>query len=420
MEKEELKKIVLEQNSKQQQKLIKREITNKIFELEKTPFVIIISGIRRCGKSSLMNLVKQKYPNPYYLEFDDERLSNFKLEDFQKLYEVFLELYDKQNTFFFDEIQIIEGWERFVRRLHNEGKKVFITGSNATMLSYELGTHLTGRNIQIELFPFSFLEFLKFKNFEIEKHDIYLTEKKVKIKKLFGEYLLFGGFYEYFSTKENIYLQNLYNNILFRDVISRHNLVNKEKILKELINYLFSNVSKLFSYTALAKLLGLSNAITVKEYISYFENSYLIFTINKYDYSLRKQLLSPKKVYAIDTGFANSMSFKFSENRGRILENLVFLELKRGGKEIFYGISKENKECDLLIKEKDKIVEAIQVCKSMENEKTKTREINGLISLMKEHNLKTGLILTEEEEGREEIEGGRVINILPIWKWLLK
>jgi uncharacterized protein len=415
---EELKRVVVDQNENKKINLYKRELMDKVEDFKKTPFIIIISGIRRSGKSSLMEIIKKKYENFYYLNFDDERLINFKIEDFEKLYDIFFEIYGESKLFFFDEIQLINGWERFVRRLHNERKKVYITGSNATMLSYELGTHLTGRNIQIELFPFSFKEFVVYKGLKLKKNEIHLREKRTKIRKLFNEYLKYGGFFEYFSTKQEDYLKNLYNNILFRDVISRHNLVNKEKILKELVHFLFSNISKEFSYTSLAKLLGLSNAITVKEYLKYFENSYLLFSISKFDYSLKKQLINPKKIYAIDSGLANIISFKFSEDMGRILENIVFLELRRKGLEIYYYRSKDNSECDFIIRTGINITQAIQVTKSIEYEKTRVREIKGLVEAMKEHKLKTGLILTENEEDEFEIDKFKIV-VKPIWKWIL-
>lgn len=416
MEKDLLKKIILEQNNYDKE-IIFREDFKKTDNFKKNDFVIIISGIRRCGKSTFLQYIRKQYSqNNFYLNFDDERLKDFKLEDFQTLVELFIEIYGNQNTFFFDEIQNIIGWERFIRRLHNENKKVYVTGSNATMLSKELGTHLTGRNIEIKLFPFSFKDYLTFKNFKIEKNDFHITEKKSLIKKHFNEYLILGGIPEYLKTKEKDYLKSLYDNIVYRDVLARYNLSN-ERTLKDLIYYLVSNITCEISYNSIKNLLGLSNPVTVKEYMNYFQNSYLIFTLNRFNYSLKKQIYSNKKTYFIDNGFANTISFKFSEDYGKLIENLVFLELKRKNLDIYFH--REKNECDFIIRNGYEISYSIQVTKSLESTKTKEREITGLIDALKTYKLKEGLILTEDEEDEFEVDGFKII-VKPIWKWLLE
>jgi len=426
MEKSEIKNIVLDQNEKIQyeEKLIEREVEKKILEFRDSNLIIILTGLRRSGKSTILNMIKKKSKNiNIYVNFDDFRLVKFNLDDFQKLNEIFLET-SNLNEFFFDEIQNIEFWERYIRTMHDRKNKLYITGSNATMLSTELGTHLTGRNIVVEVYPFSFKEFLIFKDYKLNKEDFFLTSKKVELLKLFDEYLKVGGIAEYLKTKKEDYLKFIYEDIINRDVVSRYGITNV-KSLKDLIYYLISNIGKEFSYNKLTEIIDVKNSTTVKEYIEYFENSYLIFTLNKFDYSLKKQLVNPKKVYTIDTGLANAISFKFSENRGRLLENVVFIELKRRRKIIYYH--KEKKECDFVIKEGLNIVEAMQVCQGIgdkENwakggDKTREREIEGLIEACKLYNLKEGLILTENEE--YEIEENNIkIYVKPIWKWLLE
>jgi uncharacterized protein len=394
--------------------LIERESFSKLEEYRKNKFVIIISGIRRSGKSTLLNQIKSKSPG-YYLNFDDDRLVNFKVEDFQLLYETFIELYGENGIFYFDEIQNISEWERFVRRLNDEGKKVFVTGSNASLLSRELGTRLTGRNLSLTIYPFSFKEFLSFKKFELGKNYFHITEKKAKIKKLFEEYLFNGGFPEYLLYNNPEYLKSLYENIVYRDILVRYKLTN-EKPLKELVYLSINNISKEISFNSIKKTLGLGSSTTVKEYFDYLENSFLIFLVPKFDYSLKRQIFSNKKVYCIDNALAKYLGFRMSNDYGRLLENLVFIELKRRDKEIYYF--SEKNECDFVIRNKTRISEAIQVCYDM-TEENREREIKGLMEAMGKFSLKEGLILTEDKEEEFSIENKK-IKILPVWKWMLE
>lgn len=419
MNKEIIKSIVLSQKEaiKFDEKIfILRDKINILDDYLNNNFIIIISWIRRSGKSMLLQFIKEKkLRSDYYINFDDNRLVNFLLDDFEKLYESFLELFGEQNVFYFDEIQLIEWWEKFVRRLHNEWKKVFITGSNSTMLSRELGTHLTWRNIQIELYPFSFQEFLKYKNFTFSKNDIYLPQNKAKIKNYLDEYINLWWFPEFLLISNKEFFKNLYDNILFKDVITRYNL-RDERILKELLYFVNSNISNEVSFNKLKNIFGLSNANTIKEYIHYFENSYLLFSINKFDYSLKKQLINPKKIYSIDLWFSSSVSFEFSKNLGQKLENLVFLELKRRGKEIFYHRNK--KECDFILRDRSIITEAIQVSHTFSDSETKKREIEWLKEAMDTYNLDKWFILTYDYEEEIEIDK-KLISILPVWKWII-
>jgi len=417
MNKEEIKKVIVAQNEvKKHINFIERDKTISLDGIKNDPFIQIISGIRRCGKSTLVQHIRENnIEKNYSINFDDNRLVGFTGDDFEKLNEAFNELYEPERTFYFDEIQNIEGWERFIRRLYNEGNKIYITSSNANILSKELGTHLTGRNIQTELYPFSFNEYLRFKGIQPGKNDFYSAEKSTQFKKAFRNYILDGGFPEFLQTSHPLYLKNLYENIIYKDVIARYNIRNVKTII-EMIHYLISNISKETSYNALKNVFGLSNAISVKEYISYFENAYLIFSINKFDFSLKKQLANPKKIYSIDTGLANSVSFQFSDNFGRQLENAVFLQLKRKGYEIYYHKNKH--ECDLIIRENGKIKSAFQVCQSIENSGTKSREINGLLEAMRQYDLYEGFILTEDEEDIIKLND-LTIHVIPVWKWLL-
>lgn len=400
--------------------IIERECFKELDKSNQNKFIHIISGVRRSGKSTLLQYIRTKTKDKdYYMNFDDERLVNFGINDFQALYEIFLEQFGKQKIFYFDEIQNIIGWERFVRRLYESGNKIYITGSNANLLSKELGTHLTGRYIKTELYPFSFKEYLLFKNIKNNNINFLSTEEKISFKKTFSVYLEQGGFPEFLQSNNTEYLKNLFESLLYKDIIVRHKLPN-EKTLKELAVYCASNLGKPISYNNLKQLFNVGSATSIKEYLSYFENSYLFFTIPRYDSSFKKQIYAPKKVYCIDTRLAKEIGFHFSLDQGRYLENIVFLELMRKNQTIFYH--QDKKECDFIIKKGAKIVFAIQVTSNLENSERKRREMDGLIEAMEKYNLNEGLILTENEEKEEKIQiKGKqtTIHILPIWKWLL-
>lgn len=372
----------------------------------------VISGVRRSGKSTLLKQISNSLKGYYYLSFEDERLLDFTHKDFNDLYEIFLSLYGKQKVFFFDEIQEVQGWEKFVSRLFKNGNKVFVTGSNAKLLSSELATHLSGRYLKMELYPFGFKEFLEFDNFPIK--DFYVTEEKAKIMKFFREYVEYGGFPEVVSSRNENELKQLYQDILIKDLIVRFK-IKESKAFRELALFLLSNTGKSISYNNLKKTLGFSSTTTVKNYIDFLESAYLNFLVNKFDYSLKKQAINDKKCYCIDTGIINFVSFAFSKNRGRLLENLVFLELKRRGREIYYHLGKN--ECDFLTRKGSSISEAIQVTETL-HAGNREREVEGIKEAIKAYTTKKNLILTfdQEEDLKEE---GRKITVMPIWKWIL-
>jgi hypothetical protein len=411
MEKENVKRLLVEHDElKEVSEYISREISEEIKEYEDDSLITIVSGVRRSGKSTLLKQIRKTIKNSYYVNFDDDRLIGFDVTDFQMMHELLIELFGNKEVFFFDEIQNIKGWERFARRLHDDGKKIYITGSNASMLSKELGTHLTGRNIMFKLFPFSFREFLSWKN---KSTDFDTTTTKSETKRSFNEYLIGGGFPEYVKNGKDQYLKTVYENILYRDIIARYKLPS-EKTVKETAYYAAGNIGKEISYNRIRKLIGLSSATTVKEYLEYFENSYLFFLVNRYDPSIKKQAYYNKKIYMIDNGMSKILGFRTSEDLGRLLENCVFLEMKRKGEELYFH--KEKHECDFIKREGTKITQAIQVTVTLG--KNKEREYKGLLEAMKRHRLKEGLILTDDDELEEVIEN-RKIKVMPVWKWLL-
>ena len=366
------------------------------------PYALILSGIRRCGKSTLLHQLLKKLPNFYYLNFEDTRLDGFQIEDFGKLDEIFREDYGESEYYLFDEIQNINKWEIFVRSMLDKQKKFIITGSNASLLSKELGTRLTGRHINMELFPFSFMESLS------------MAKAKASATS-FSEYLRSGGFPEYLRYKKQEMLRELLTDIIQRDIIVRHKL-RDSKTVKTLALYLLTNTGKEFSYNNLKKMFNLGSVNTAISFVSYFEDSYLLFTVSKFDYSLKKQIVNAKKVYSIDNGLSTSNSASFSSDLGRMLENSVFLYLRRRYKEIFYF--KEKRECDFLVKEQNRIKMAIQVSYEL-NEENKQREFDGLLEAIEKFGLKEGLILTFDQEDKFEIEGKPIIA-KPVWKWMLE
>ncbi len=395
--------------------VIPRLTTADTEKYSKSAEIVVITGIRRCGKSTLLNQIRSKQKErDYFLNFDDERLIRFSVNDFQLLWELFIEEFGEQHTFYFDEIQNIPGWERFVRQLHDNRKKVYVTGSNATMLSKELGTHLTGRYIPIRLFPLSFKEIVQTKLGTTAKLQAPTTVLKGKLMRLFQDYKKDGGFPGYLNEKNPEYLKTLYESILYRDVIVRFNL-NNERPIKELAFYVASNIGKDMSFSRVSQLIGLTNPNTLKNYCGYLESVYLLFVLYKYDPSLRKQIVGTKKPYLIDPALINTIGFRPSPDDGRILENIVFLELLRQGHDIFFH--QGNSECDFVLRKGTRIIAAIQVCKTLQDPETKQREIAGLAEAMEKHKLKSGLILTEDEEGSLKKPS---IQIQPIWKWLLK
>lgn len=390
---------------------VPRNISEKFITSKK---ISVISGIRRSGKSTLLKQIASRFGGYYYLNFEEDRLLDFTYADFNVLYEVFLELYGEQEVFFFDEIQDVFGWEKFVRRLFEDGKKIFITGSNAKLLSSELATTLSGRHLKIELYPFSFQEFLAYNDISIK--DFYTTREKSVVAKNFSRYLEYGGFPEVVVSGDSEELKQLYQDILIKDLIVRFK-IRDTKSFREVALYLLSNISLPVSFNSIKNMVGVKSVTSVKNYVDALEEAYLFYSLFKFNYSIRKQIINDRKIYAVDMGIPNAVAFRFSENRGRSLENAVFIELKRRGKEIFYY--KGKKECDFLIRKGFQIKEAIQVSESLDNPETEKREIEGLLEAMESFKLKKGLIITESMEKERKIQGKR-IKIIPAWKWLLK
>jgi predicted AAA+ superfamily ATPase len=361
---------------------------------------LIISGIRRCGKSTLLHqYISKSIRDGYiYLNFDSAKLYAFEINDFQLIDEIVVE---KNVTYLiFDEIQIIEGWEIYVRQKLDEGYKVLITGSNASLLSKELGTKLTGRHITKELFPFSFKEFYSFKSIEASVDS-------------FSTYLQEGGLPAFLKTQDVDVLSALVDDIIHRDIAVRYN-IRDAKSLKHLIVFLASNISNLISATKLKQYLNVKSTATILEYLGYFEQSYLIYLMPKFSYSHKVQLVNPRKIYFIDNALQEAITPNFSKDVGRKLENTSFWELRRKKKTVYY-YNENGKECDFIVCKNGAVEEVIQVC-SILNSDNEKRELDGLLDAMNYFNLNTGTIISLHQEDVVLFEGKR-IEIVPAYKF---
>jgi hypothetical protein len=322
-------------------------------------------------------------------------------------------MYGKEPVFFLDEVQNIPQWEKFVNRMYEQGLKIFVTGSNAKLLSSEIATSLTGRNKVVQLFPFSFTEYLRFKE-KTYVLDRLSSKSKALLLKDFNAYFESGGFPLVVKEGDPELINSYFQDIFYRDIVSRYRLSRVDE-LRQMGLYFASNIGKLFAYSTLQDVTGIKSLSSVKDYLFYFEQSYLFFYLKKFDYSVKKQIMNPKKVYTIDPAFAHRLGFVFSENKGRILENIVFLELLRREKEVFYHSAKN--ECDFIIKDGLIVKEALQVTWQLSTANF-DREINGLLEVMKMFKLKKGTLIYMQNM-EKDFPIPETIELIPVWKWLL-
>lgn len=319
----------------------------------------------------------------------------------------------KNNFFLFDEIQLIPGWEKFVNRMYEQARKVFVTGSNATLLSSEISSSLTGRNKVLELYPFSFPEYLRMEGKAYSPDRLSVKQRSLLLNDL-NAWLETGGLPLVVKEKDTEIVHALFQDILYRDIVVRYKLSNVEEV-KQMALYLASNTGKLFSYATLQNISGLKSLSSVKNYLHYFEASYLFYYLKKFDYSVKKQIMNSRKVFAVDNAIPNRLGFRFSENKGRLLENAVFIELLRRGYELYYF--SEKYECDFLVKENVHITEAIQVSFEL-NAENAGREIGGLAEAMKSYNIPKGTLIVFDEN-KFPVELPKGILVIPAYNWLM-
>ena len=365
-----------------------------------TKFANIITGIRRCGKSTLVQqLMRRCSDESLYVNFDTPNLFDFQIEDFRVLDEVIEER--KAKWLFFDEIQLVKGWEVYVRSKLEQGFNVVVTGSNSTMLSKELGTRLTGRHLDYALYPFSYTEYLGF------------TKQTASVDTI-EKYLDCGGFPEYVQSGDARILTDLISDILYRDILVRYN-IKDESAMKSLFVFLMGNIGNLTSANKLVNAIGVKSSATVAAYFSYLENSYLVRFMPKFSYSYKTQMLNPKKVYSIDLGLHKVSSPSFLQDRGRKLENEVYLELLRKGYELYY-YSVNGHECDFVACKNNAPEMLLQVCERLNHENEK-REVAGLLEAMNNLHVEQGVVVTLDQEDLMYVDG-RKLRVVPVWKWL--
>ena len=393
--------------------------------------IIAITGARRSGKSFIMKQLAKKLTDEgldkkqiLIVNFEDPRFVQLDSKLLQKIYETYLESLNPGDRpyIFLDEIQEVKDWEKWVRMKHELRKaKIIVSGSNAKLLSKELATLLTGRHIDLTIFPLSFKEFLFFNNIEV-KEELDIISKKIEINRLLKEYFEFGSFPEVvLSTQKEQILLSYFDDVVNKDLVRRYR-IRKLENLKSLVMFYLGNISSQTTFNALRKHLSISTS-TIEKFSNYLETVYLAFFLKRFSFKFKEQEKSPRKVYAIDAGLANTVGFGFSQNIGKVAENLVFLELVRKKManpkiELYYWKNERHQEVDFVIKDGISIKKLIQVCWDINKLNTKKRETRSLIKGLEELKLSEGLIITGEYEGEEKIKDKK-LKYLPLFKWLL-
>ena len=390
---------------------------------------ITIIGPRRAGKTfyllSHFTHLRKEGKAALFLPLDDDRLYPPSIEDLSTLIKVFYELFPTadEKYLFLDEIQNVPNWELFVKRaVEREGFKVLLTGSSSKLLSKEIASALRGRTLTFEMFPFSFREFLRARGVKLSRY--LSTREEAMVKALLKEYLEFGGFPEIVMI-ENEYLkrkvlEEYIDVMLYRDVVERYNLKNL-KAVRMFLKLLVTSFAKEFSINRTAnymKSIGIEvSKNTLYNYLEYFTDADIVFPIKRFSYSLKETERSLPKIYVIDNGLINAYSLRFTSNIGRLMENTVFLELRRRNKEVFYFKTQDGREVDFVVREDGKIVELIQVSYSIDDASTWERELKGLVKASKELRCENLMIITWDREGKEEFKGMNV-ELIPLWKFL--
>ena len=428
---EKIKRIILDSQDFSADTGVPRKL-----EIETMPGkATICMGVRRCGKSTYMlQLIEQLLANGtsaeniLYINFFDDRLCNITEENMDLVLEAYYSLFpSKKNNetvyCFFDEIQVVKGWESFVDRiLRMEECEVYITGSSARMLSKEIASSMRGRSLSWELFPFSFREFLSFRQIQVQKH--FSTKMKLQIQNVFLEYRECGGFPEAAGLSKKLRIkihQEYLHAILFRDLIERHDISHPKAVL-DLAHRLIDNIASLCS---LNKLYGFLQSQghkvpkhSVADYLNWFEDSYFFFTVRLFDASLSRSNANPRKIYCVDHSMVTSTASGILVNSGHLLENMIFIALRRTAESIYYYRTKNRLEVDFIVQAQDRSRTLIQVSESLQNPTTRKREISALARAMKEQDLTTGTIVTMNEKDTVETECG-VIQVVPAWEFLL-
>lgn len=407
--------------------------TERLLRLMDSKQVLVVTGPRRSGKSyilrQLMNrLLANGSPKNQllFVNFEDARFTAVRdTALLDQIYETYFEFLRPGGTpvVFLDEVQTITGWERWVRRMHELGKAtIIISGSNTHLLSRELATALTGRHIDLTVFPLSFSEFLTFNGIE-NKTPGTKSEVATLQRGLWREYLENGGFPEVVlrGTKQELLL-GYFSDIVEKDLIRRYR-VRKGPQLRELARWYCSNIATPTTATSVAKFLQL-NTNTAQAFANHLESVYLIFFLSRFSYALKEQARSPRKVYAMDTGLARAVGFGNSENQGHLLENAVSTELRRrasatAGASLFYWKNQRHQEVDFVVHTGRAVRQLIQTSWTIVDPAVKKRELTGLKAALAELGAVDSIILTADESGAEKING-MTVPVIPAWQWMME
>jgi len=398
--------------------IIQRELHGYASQFIRHPNILAITGVRRSGKS-IFSYLLAKGSNFGYVNFDDERIHDVRTEDLNSMLQAMYSLYGDVDTIVLDEVQRAPKWELFASRLRVT-KKLIVTGSNSTLLSGELATHLTGRYIDVTVHPFSFREFLVGTDFE--KQVAYTTLERAKIISNLNEYMEVGGFPEVRTVGPEI-LSRIYNDIVFKDIVQRYK-IRKMEVARHLATYLVSGSGNEITYSSLSKALDIKSVDTVAKWVSYIERAFLVTRLERFDYKLKHRVKAPKKFYSIDTGLAKVAGFHFSKNTGNTMENVVAIDLQRWksrqyGRDVYYWKDHQQREVDFILKNGQEVQQLVQVTYASDRREVPERELNSLGIASKSLRCKNLLVITWDYEGEERLDG-KVVKFIPLWKWLLE
>ncbi len=396
-----------------------RKKTGEILSKIQSGLIQTISGVRRCGKSTILyQLISEllnKGADPreiLLINLEDELLSATELD---KIIETYIEHVkpEKLGWLFVDEIQNREKWEFWIKKQHDLKKfrAIFVSGSSSLSSAY--AALLTGRQLLWIIEPLNFREFLQFKNFDVP--EVIGRETKARIKGLLNEYLHYGGFPQVvLSEDKHAILVSYYTTIETKDIILKHNL-DAQKV-KMLLRFLLTNIARLHTHKKLASIVNCSTT-TIGSYMAAFENAFLLFQVPIFSYKVKDQFRHPRKIYCVDTGLRNVASFLLSADKGWLYENIVAVQLRKNN-EIYYWKNLKQQEVDFVVKDNLRVVQLVQVCSDIENPEAKKREISAMLVASKELRCNNLLIITDDFEGKEQIEK-KVLHYIPLWKWLL-
>ena len=409
------------------------EYLRQIKRYLKTDEIITITGVRRSGKSTILlqvlaDLIKNKVSkiNTLYVNFEDPKFYNsLGIDLLDEIWAAYTDYLKPKGKVYIvlDEIQKVKGWEHWVRAKYDrkENVKIFVTGSNAQLLSSEFSSVLTGRHLQLFVMPLNFKEFLRFKNFEFEADKFWMVKNKIKLNNLAEQYLKLGGFPKVVLTEDELLRKELltqyFNDILTKDIVDRFNIKDAGK-LKNLALFYGTNFTRKYTFNKVKKIIEFSLSLdSIHRFSYYLADSFLIDFLPRFSYSLKNQMQTDRKVYFVDNGMHNAIAFKFSADKGKLLENTVFQQLKGQGREIYYF--SERQEVDFVCKKGIKINELINVCYNLDDKETLMRETSGLVEAMKYFKLKESKIIVAEGENKKITKQGLSIWIVPFYQWVL-